>query len=81
MQNAGLEQKFQADGACPRVVLRRELYDRFVRSIYDVQRKSGLKHLLVERKLDALEGPLEKKEAQLTEALSALNLDSMQRQL
>ena len=54
---------------------RDELYDRFVRSIYDVQQKSGFKNLLLEKKLGALKEQLEKKEAQLNEVLAASNLD------
>lgn len=44
---------------------RDELYDRFVKTIYDVQQKSGFKNLLLERKLGAIGTQLEKKEAQV----------------
>ena len=54
---------------------RDELYDKFVKTIYDVQQKSGFKNLLLEKKLSALGDQLEKKEAQLNEVLSASNLD------
>lgn len=40
---------------------RDELYDRFVRTIYDVQQKSGFKNLVLEKKLAALSETLEKK--------------------
>lgn len=40
---------------------RDELYDRFVRTIYDVQQKSGFKNLVLEKKLAALSESLEKK--------------------
>ncbi len=40
---------------------RDELYDRFVRTIYDVQQKSGFKNLVLEKKLAALSDALEKK--------------------
>jgi hypothetical protein len=40
---------------------RDELYDRFVRTIYDVQQKSGFKNLVLEKKLAALTESLEKK--------------------
>jgi septal ring factor EnvC (AmiA/AmiB activator) len=46
---------------------RDELYDKFVKTIYDVQQKSGFKNLVLEKKLGALEDQLEKKEAQLNE--------------
>lgn len=65
-----LEQRFgQVQGE------RDELYDRFVKSIYEVQQKSGFKNLLLEKKLAALLEQLEKKEAQLNEVLAASNLD------
>ncbi|XP_028458710.1 dynein regulatory complex subunit 4-like [Perca flavescens] len=53
--------------------------DQLLRSqteaILEVQQKSGLKELLLERKLAALTEIVEKKEAQLSVALSASNLD------
>lgn len=54
---------------------RDELYDRFVKTIQDVQQKTGFKNLLLERKLGTLAEQLEKKEAQLNEVLAASNLD------
>jgi hypothetical protein len=51
------------------------LYKRFVKAIHDVQQKSNLKNLLLEKKLGALGDTLEKKEAQLNEVLTASNLD------
>ena len=41
----------------------------------EVQQKSSSKNLLLEKKLSTLSDSLEKKEAQLNEVLSALNLD------
>ena len=54
---------------------RDELYRKFVKAIHEVQQKSGLKNILLERKLGTLADTLEKKEAQLNEVLSASNLD------
>ncbi|CAG9463844.1 unnamed protein product [Pedinophyceae sp. YPF-701] len=54
---------------------RDDLYDRFERSIYDVQQKAGLRSMLLERKLEAMSEQLEKKESQLAEVLAASNLD------
>eukprot|EP00052_Salpingoeca_macrocollata_P035914 m.16222 g.16222 ORF g.16222 m.16222 type:complete len:479 (-) comp8868_c0_seq1:93-1529(-) len=54
---------------------RDELYNQYVKSIHDVQQKSGLRNLLLEKKLGAVAGQLEKKEAQLNEVLAASNLD------
>ena len=54
---------------------RDELYKKFVKAIQEIQQKSGLKNLLLEKKLATLADSLEKKEAQLNEVLSASNLD------
>ncbi|KAA0192653.1 Growth arrest-specific protein 8, partial [Fasciolopsis buskii] len=54
---------------------RDELYEKFVSSIQEVQQKTGLKNLLLEKRLTALSEAIEKKEAQLGEALTASNLD------
>jgi chromosome segregation ATPase len=54
---------------------RDELYARFTMAIHEVQQKSGLKNILLEKKLSTLTDTLEKKEAQLTEVISAANLD------
>lgn len=54
---------------------RDELLRRQAEAILDVQQKSGLKELLLERKLAALTETLERKEAQLCGALSACRLD------
>ena len=51
------------------------MYSKFVKAIHDVQQKSNLKNLLLEKKLSALGDTLEKKEAQLNEVLTASNLD------
>jgi len=54
---------------------RDELYEKFESTILDVQQKSGFRNLLLERKLEAVEQALEKKDAQLSEVLAASNLD------
>ena len=54
---------------------RDELYDKFENTIYDVQQKSGFKNILLERKLQAINESLEKKESQLSEVINAANLD------
>lgn len=54
---------------------RDELYQKFIKAIHEVQQKSNLKNILLEKKLTALADTLEKKEAQLNEVLSASNLD------
>lgn len=40
---------------------RDELYDQFVKAIHEVQQKSGLKNILLEKKLSTLADTLEKK--------------------
>lgn len=65
-----LEQRFT------KVQLERdELYMKFTKAIQEVQQKSSFKNLLLESKLSALNDTLKKKEAQLSEVLSASNLD------
>ena len=54
---------------------RDELYEKFEASVYDVQQKTGLKGMLLERRLEAVAEQLEVKEAQLAEVLTAANLD------
>ena len=54
---------------------RDDLHDRFTKTIYEVQQKTGFKNLLLEKKLGSLLEQLEKKEAQLNEVLAASNLD------
>lgn len=52
------------------------LFDAFQDAIYDVHQKSGLKNLLLEKKLTALKDELIKKEAQLNEVLVQASLDT-----
>ncbi|CAH8577845.1 unnamed protein product [Heterobilharzia americana] len=54
---------------------RDDLYAKFVLAIQEVQQKCGLKNILLEKRLNALTETIEKKEAQLSEVLSASNLD------
>jgi len=54
---------------------RDDLYSKFQNSIYDVQQKAGLKNLILEKKIDAIDDALETANAQLTEILAAANLD------
>ncbi|KAF7255079.1 hypothetical protein EG68_07440 [Paragonimus skrjabini miyazakii] len=54
---------------------RDELYEKFVSAIHEVQQKTGLKNMLLEKRLLSLTEAIEKKEAQLSEVLTASNLD------
>ncbi|KAI8465222.1 MAG: growth-arrest-specific micro-tubule binding-domain-containing protein [Monoraphidium minutum] len=48
---------------------------RLEAGVYDTQQKTGLKSLLLERRVEALSGALELKEAQLGEVLAAAHMD------
>jgi len=54
---------------------RDELYENFQQAIYDVQRKSGLKNLILEKKIDAVEEAVETTDAQVSELLTSANVD------
>lgn len=54
---------------------REELYRKFADAIQEVQQKTGFKNLLLERKLQALNAAVEKREVQFNEVLAASNLD------
>ncbi|MCO5614785.1 hypothetical protein L7F22_069069 [Adiantum nelumboides] len=49
---------------------RDELYKRFENGVFEMQRKSNLKNLLTQRKVQVLEETLEKKDAQIGEVLA-----------
>merc|ERR1712070_548468 len=51
------------------------LYSKFQNAIYEVQQKSGLKNLMLEKKLDAVEESLEVTDAQVSELLMSANVD------
>lgn len=54
---------------------RDELYCKFTAAIQEVQQKTGFKNLVLERKLQALNAAVEKREVQFNEVLAASNLD------
>jgi len=54
---------------------RDNLYLKFQNSIYEVQQKSGLKNLILEKKLDTVEEALETTDAQVSELLISANVD------
>ena len=49
---------------------RDDLYSKFVNAINEVQQKTGLKNVLLEKKLASIHSSLEKKEEQLRRALA-----------
>jgi growth arrest-specific protein 8 len=55
---------------------RNELFTKFESSVQEVQQKTGLKKMLLEKKVEALNQALEKKQTQLAEVLVAANMDS-----
>ncbi|XP_064090287.1 dynein regulatory complex subunit 4-like [Macrobrachium nipponense] len=54
---------------------RKELYDHFVGVVGEVQQRSELRNVVLEKRLNQVSEHLEKKEAVLSEVLSAANLD------
>lgn len=51
------------------------MHSRFVSAILDLQQKTGLKNVLLEKKLEKLSEVLEQREAQISEVLAAAQLD------
>ncbi|RTG86802.1 growth arrest-specific protein 8 [Schistosoma bovis] len=66
---------YEKDKTVLKATERNDLYEKFVLAIQEVQQKCGLKNILLEKRLTALTETIEKKEAQLSEVLSASNLD------
>ncbi|XP_076241899.1 growth arrest specific protein 8 [Calliopsis andreniformis] len=56
---------------------RDELHSRFISAILELQQKTGLKNVLLEKKLEKLSDLLEQREAQISEVLTAAQLDPM----
>ncbi|XP_034179746.2 growth arrest specific protein 8 isoform X2 [Osmia lignaria lignaria] len=56
---------------------RDELHSRFVSAILELQQKTGLKNVLLEKKLEKLSDLLEQREVQISEVLAAAQLDPM----
>nr|XP_012222977.1 PREDICTED: growth arrest-specific protein 8 [Linepithema humile] len=54
---------------------RDELHSKFVSAIFELQQKTGLKNVLLEKKLEKLSDLLEQREAQISEVLAAAQLD------
>lgn len=54
---------------------RNELHSRFVSSILELQQRTGLKNVLLEKKMEKLTELLEQREAQIGEVLAAAQLD------
>lgn len=55
---------------------RNDLFAKFESSVHEMQQKTGLKKMLLEKKVEALNQALEKKQTQLAEVLVAANMDT-----
>ena len=53
------------------------MHSRFVSAILELQQKTGLKNVLLEKKLEKLSDLLEQREVQISEVLAAAQLDPM----
>lgn len=51
------------------------MFAQFQKSVYDVQQKNGFKNLLLEKKVQAMDHVVERKDAQLNEVLAHAQLD------
>ncbi|XP_053594567.1 dynein regulatory complex subunit 4 [Microplitis demolitor] len=69
-ENEVLEMRFEK---CQKE--RDELHSRFVSSILELQQKTGLKNVLLEKKLEKLSEILEQREAQIGQVLATAQLD------
>ncbi|KAF4728349.1 Dynein regulatory complex subunit 4, partial [Perkinsus olseni] len=67
-QHAVLEQQTEAASA-----ERNTVADKFQQMIYDVQQKSGLKNLLLERKLENIQDSIEVADTQVSEVMTSAN--------
>lgn len=54
---------------------KKNLFDKFQQTIYEIHQKTGLKNLILEKQLETIQESIETKEAQLNELLSASNID------
>lgn len=51
------------------------MHDKFVSAILELQQKSSLKNVLLEKRLDVLTKALEQRDAQVAEVMAATNID------
>ncbi|XP_054257958.1 dynein regulatory complex subunit 4-like [Macrosteles quadrilineatus] len=54
---------------------RDELHDKFVSAILELQQKSSLKNVVLEKKLEVLTAALEQRDVQVAEVMAATNID------
>lgn len=54
---------------------RNDLHDRFVAAILELQQKSGMKNVILEKKIVALLAALENRDVQIAEVIASTNSD------
>lgn len=54
---------------------RKQLFDEFHRLVYEMHQKTGLRNLLLEKKLETIQESLDAKEASINQILTAANID------
>ena len=54
---------------------RKQLFDEFHRLVYEFHQKTGLRNLILEKKLETIQESLDAKEASINQILTAANID------
>lgn len=54
---------------------RDRLFDQFYKVVYEIHQKTGLRNLILEKKLETIEESLETKDAQINQITSAARID------
>ncbi len=54
---------------------KKELFDSFHQTVYEIHQKTGLRNLVLEKKLETIQESLETKDAQINQLLAAAKID------
>ena len=54
---------------------KKDLFDEFHRLVYELHQKTGLRNLILEKKLETINESLETKDAQINQILAAARID------
>ena len=54
---------------------KKELFDEFHQTVYEIHQKTGLRNLVLEKKLETIQESLETKDAQINQLLAAAKID------
>ena len=54
---------------------KKQLFDEFHRLVYEIHQKTGLRNLILEKKLETIQESLETKDAQINQILAAARID------